>query len=235
MYGFAGQSLASWEATLRHAISLGPEYITLYRMRYKGTRVAEQSRRVSLEQVNAQYRLAGDLLASAGYYGTPGKNTFSQLEGDPGTSDYLTERVVYGTPYLGLGLGAQSLSGQTLVYNQGAASKTWQPYQKAIAAGRLPIQDLYHLSLPPAMAKMIAVSFYFGEIDGASFEQRFGASLEEAFPAEVAYVEEYGLMSWTPGTLRLTKAGVEQVSGVIALFYAPAVKEYLIRLEDTHV
>jgi hypothetical protein len=51
----------------------------------------------------------------------------------------------------------------------------------------------------------------------------------------VAYVEEYGLMSWTPGTLRLTKAGVEQVSGVIALFYAPAVKEYLIRLEDTHV
>ena len=40
MYGFARQSLSSLEATLQHVISLQPDYITLYRTRYKGTRVA---------------------------------------------------------------------------------------------------------------------------------------------------------------------------------------------------
>jgi len=130
MYGFAGQSIASWQATLQHAISLQPEYITLYRMRYKGTRLAAQAGRVKLAEVIRLYNLAAQRLKAAGYAGTPGKNTFSRLAGDVGTSDYLTERVIHGTPYLGLGLAAQSLSPQTLAYNAGAAGKTLRPYQK---------------------------------------------------------------------------------------------------------
>jgi oxygen-independent coproporphyrinogen-3 oxidase len=230
MYGFAGQSLASWRATLEHAISLEPEYITLYRMRYKGTRLVQQGEDVSLAEVMGQYKLAAETLHAAGYGGTPGKNTFSQVAGDVGTSDYLTGRVIYGTPYLGLGLGAQSLSNKTLAYNAGAASKKLRPYRRAIEANRLPIQDLYHLSPAAAMGKMIAVSFYFGEIHRPSFRQKFGVTLEEAFPAEVAFVQERSLMRMTGETLQLTPAGVVQVNGVIALFYAGAVKGHLIRL-----
>jgi oxygen-independent coproporphyrinogen-3 oxidase len=230
MYGFARQSVASWEATLAHAISLEPEYVTLYRMRYKGTRLAEQAAGVSRETVNSQYELASRTLKAAGYLATPGKNTFSRLEGDAGTSDYLTERVIHGTPYLGLGLAAQSLSHKTLSYNSGAASKTMRPYRKQVQAGELPIQDLYHLSRPAAMGKMVAVSFYFGEIHRPSFQHRFGVSLEAAFPAEVAFLLEQGLMEMTAETLRLTPAGVAQVNGVITLFYAGAVKAHLIKL-----
>jgi oxygen-independent coproporphyrinogen-3 oxidase len=230
MYGFARQSLASWEATLAHAISLEPEYVTLYRMRYKGTRLADQADQVSREGVNCQYELASCTLKAAGYQATPGKNTFSRLDGDVGTSDYLTERVIHGTPYLGLGLAAQSLSHKTLSYNSGAASKTLAPYQKRVEAGELPIQDLYHLSRAAATGKMIAVSFYFGEIHRPSFEAKFGLSLETAFPAEVAFLQERGLMEMTAETLRLTPAGVAQVNGVIALFYAGAVKAHLIKL-----
>jgi len=230
MYGFARQSVASWEATLAHAISLEPEYVTLYRIRYKGTRLAEQAAGVSRETVNSQYELASRTLKAAGYLATPGKNTFSRLEGDAGTSDYLTERVIHGTPYLGLGLAAQSLSHKTLSYNSGAASKTMRPYRKQVQAGELPIQDLYHLSRPAAMGKMVAVSFYFGEIHRPSFQHRFGVSLEAAFPAEVAFLLGRGLMEMTAETLRLTPAGVAQVNGVIALFYAGAVKAHLIKL-----
>jgi oxygen-independent coproporphyrinogen-3 oxidase len=230
MYGFARQSLASWEATLAHAISLDPEYVTLYRMRYKGTKLAEQAAQVSREAVNSQYELASRTLKAAGYQATPGKNTFSRLAGDAGTSDYLTERVIHGTPYLGLGLAAQSLSHKTLSYNSGAASKAMRPYQKQVEAGELPIQDLYHLSRPAAMGKMIAVSFYFGEIRRSSFQQKFGVTLEAAYPAELAFLRELGLMEMTAETLRLTPAGVAQVNGVIALFYAGAVKAHLIRL-----
>jgi oxygen-independent coproporphyrinogen-3 oxidase len=236
MYGFARQSLASLEATLQHVISLQPEYITLYRTRYKGTRLAAQAKDVTLEEVNAQADLAKSLLLSAGFFATPGKNTFSRLGDDVGTSDYLTGRVVCGTPYLGLGLGAQSLSHHTLAYNSGAADKRLEHYHRQVQAGRIPIQDLYHLSLPAAMGKMISVSFYFGEIHLPSFQAKFGLSLEQAFPAQVAFLLVRGLMKYIysptggPLTLRLTEAGVSAYNGVIALFYAGAVKKHLLDL-----
>ena len=241
MYGFAHQSLKSLETTLQHVISLEPEYITLYRTRYKGTRIANQAQFVTLEEVNAQASLAKGMLLAGGYFGRPGKNTFSRLEGEAGTSDYLTERVIHGTPYLGLGLGAQSLSEVTLAYNSGAADKRLEHYRRQVEAGELPIQDLYYLSRQAAMGKMISVSFYFGEINLPSFRGKFGLSLEEAFPVEVAFVLENGLMEYTTGNnpaLRLTILGETNYNGVIALFYAGAVKAHLLNVaksEDAQI
>ncbi len=236
MYGFAHQSLEGLETTLAHVIELAPDYITLYRTRYKGTKIASQAQFVELDDVNAQAALAKEQLQAAGYQATPGKNTFSRLAGDVGTSDYLTERVINGTPYLGLGLGAQSLSHHTLAYNAGAADKRLEHYRAQVEAGLLPIQDLYHLSLEAAMAKMISVSFYFGEIDLPAFQAKFGLPLAAAFPAETAFVLEQGLMEMIPApsgaahSLRLTARGVQQYNGVIALFYAGAVKQHLLEL-----
>ncbi len=241
MYGFAHQSLTGLQATLEHVIFLAPDYITLYRTRYKGTRIAAQAKNVSLGEVNAQAELAKDMLLAAGYFATPGKNTFSRLAGDVGTSDYLTERVIKGRPYLGLGLGAQSLTQHTLAYNSGAAEKRMEHYRAQVEQDLLPLQDLYHLSLEAAMAKMIAVSFYFGEVNLPAFRQKFGLSLAQAFPAEVAFVLGQGLMHYIPGhdgapcSLRLTSAGVQGYNGVIALFYAGAVKQHLLELSAAPV
>jgi oxygen-independent coproporphyrinogen-3 oxidase len=233
MYGFVEQSPTMWSTTVQQTIALEPEYITLYRMRYKGTRMQEHAVRVTLEHVKALEAIASDLLLAAGYIGHPGKNTFSRIPGDVGTSDYLTERVVKGTPYLGLGLGAQSMSHHTLSYNLGAAAKMLKPYLRAVEAGRIPIQDIYHLPLDVAMAKMISVAFYFGAIHREHFYSKFGVSLEAHFPAEVEFVLKRGLMEYVGPHLRLTPKGNRYYNGVIALFYAGSVKEYLINLEET--
>ncbi len=227
MYGFAGQSLASVEATVRHAIALQPEHITLYRMRYKGTRLAAQAQRVSRKEVLREKALLRARLLDAGYCAPPGKNTYSRRPGDSGASQYLTNRVVYGTPYLGLGLGAQSLSERTLAYNAGAADKRLRNYRRTVSAGELPIQDLYHLSPQAAMGKFISVAFYFGGIHRPAFERKFGLPLEAAFPAEVEFVLAQGLMEYASDTLRLTPRGDAQYNGVIALFYAGAVQAAL--------
>jgi hypothetical protein len=60
-------------------------------------------------------------------------------------------------------------------------------------------------------------------------------SLEEAFPAEAAFVLSKGLMEYESEcepTLRLTPHGEMNYNGVIALFYARAVKAYLLSLEE---
>ena len=233
MYGFANQLPQTWRTTVEQTIALGPEYITLYQMRYKGTRIQDQAAHVTRRMVNELEAIARELLLAAGYEGTPGKNTFSKLPGDAGTSDYLTGRVVKGVPYMGLGLGAQSYTGPTLSYNMGAAAKALKPYLRAVNAGRLPIQDLYHLPLDAAIAKMIAVSFYFGEIHREHFYAKFGVRLEDHFSREVAFLLQHGLMAYTGPYLRLTPKGAEHFNGVVSLFYAGAVKEHLIHLESS--
>ncbi len=227
MYGFAGQSLESWRATLDHAIRLDPEAITLYRMRYKLTRISDQASKVTLDAVRPQAALAKKILADAGYIANPGKNTYSRIPGDTGASSYITRRVVDGMPYLGIGLGAQTFTHTTICYNDGAAGKNLAPYHRSVDAARLPIQDLYHLPRAHMMAKMIAVSFYFGEVDGAAFRRKFGVTLQEAYPSEVAFVLDRGLMEFTGRALSLTENGATHFNGVIALFHAPSVQRYL--------
>lgn len=239
MYGFADQSLDSWRATLEHAIQLKPDYITLYRMRYKLTRISDQASRVMIEQVREQAALAKMILADAGYLANPGKNTYSRIPGDNGTSDYITRRVVDGMPYLGLGLGAQTFTDTTISYNDGAAGKNLAPYIRSVDAGKLPLQDLYDLPLAHMMAKMICVSFYFGEIDRQAFTNKFGLTLEEAYPAEVEFALDRGLMAYTDRALSMTDAGAKHFNGLCALFHAPSVKEYLLNRdagadEDLH-
>merc|ERR1711998_344451 len=115
-----------------------------------------------------------------------GKNTFSKMQNSSGCSDYLDRRVTAGTPYLGMGLGAQSFSQYTLQYNLGAVTKKLGQYLRSTELGRLPIQDLYHLSKPQALAKFCAVSFYFGGIDLQHFRNHFGAAVQQQFQPQVA-------------------------------------------------
>lgn len=238
MYGFADQSLASLAATMAHTIALDPEYITLYRMRYKLTRISHQAPRVNLAMVKAHAQLAREMLEAAGYTANPGKNTFVHRRvcdaGDVGTSAYLRNRVIQGTPYLGLGLGAQSFTHRSIAYNDGAVGKNLTPYLRAVNAGEFPIQDFYLLPLAHMMAKFVAVAFYFGEIDRTAFQDKFGLTLEDAFPEQVNYVKSAGLMDEASGqsgdsqSLSLTEWGAKHFSGVIALFFAPSVQQYLI-------
>lgn len=230
MYGFADQSVDGWRATVRETINLGPEYITLYRVRHKGTKIEEQAAMVTLDDVKRLERVVWQMLMGVGYQGSVGKNTYSLIPGDAGTSDYLTERVIKGTPYLGVGLGAQTFSPYTLSYNLGAATKTLSAYFGAIGEGRLPVQDIYHLSPEAAMAKMISVSFYFGQIHLGYFEEKFGISLKDKFSREVEFLLSRGYMQEAGPFLRLTPEGNKYYNGIIALFYAGAVKKYLIDL-----
>lgn len=228
MYGFAGQSLESWRATLEHAVALGPDAITLYRMRYKLTRISHQASEVELAQVRPMITLAKELLGARGYRANPGKTTLSRRPGAVGTSSYLERRVRDGLPYLGLGLGAQSFTTRTLSYADGAVGKNLAPYLKSVAQGRLPLQDLYDLPLRHAMGKMCAVSFYFGEIDRQAFQARFGVELGAAFAQEIDWLVRNGLMQWTDRSLQLTARGALEINGVIALFFAPSVQAELL-------
>lgn len=227
MYGFLYQTDADFRNTLQYAVGLHPEHITLYRNRYKGTKIEHEAGGVSIYKAVYQYRLAYTVLTDHGYRANIGKNTFSRVPDDYGTSDYLTKRVIDGTPYVGMGLGAQSFGPDYLAYNLGAAEKRMERYRKAISEGRLPIQDIYRLPKEESIAKMVSVAFYFAFIDLDAFQKRFGLDFCTYFREEVDFVLQNKLMVLRDGRLWLTERGADHINGVIPLFYSERSKQEL--------
>lgn len=87
MYGFPireGATGDAWAETVQDAINMGVDHITLYRMRYKGTKMAHLANRVNMAQINAQEATARRILEAAGFHAWIGKNTFSKTPGSSG-------------------------------------------------------------------------------------------------------------------------------------------------------
>ncbi|MBR5428030.1 MAG: radical SAM protein, partial [Clostridia bacterium] len=181
MYGFLNQSDEDFANTIRYTVALWPEFITLYRNRYKGTKLEAESQGVTLYKVNRQYEIAYRLLREAGYIANNGKNTFSRIPRDMGTSSYLTKRVIDATSYVGFGLGAQSFVGNYLAYNLGCADHRLQKYFDAVDRGVLPINDIADMPIEEVRAKAISVMFYFGFISMKAYRLRFGEDFREVF------------------------------------------------------
>lgn len=231
MYGFKEQSIDDFRSTVEYTVSLAPEYITLYEMRYKLTQIAQDAFNVTRAKVNRQYRVAYEILTQNGYKANYGKNTFSRIENDHGTSDYLTERVIKATPYLGLGAGAQSLGLNYLAYNHGAATKSISKYIDSVNRSVFPVQDIYNLPEQEVMAKAISVMFYFGFIDLDIFKKRFNKDFTEIFKHEIEYLILWNLAEIRDNMFIITRNGVTHMSGVIPMFYSERSKNELMNMD----
>lgn len=221
MYGFLNQTDEDFANTVKYTIAMNPEYVTLYRNRYKGTKLEKESQGVSLFKANRQYDIAYTLLKEAGYVANVGKNTFSRIEGDMGTSDYLTTRVVNATSYIGMGLGAQSFVGDYLAYNLGCDNHKMDRYFAALDRNELPINDIADMPRDEVRAKALSVMFYFGFISMKSYRNRFNEDFRMVFADEIAYLERNELMHFVDDdTFILTEYGAHHIYGIIPLFYS---------------
>lgn len=229
MYGLTHQNVDRVKATLEHVLALDPEHITIYRTRYKGTKLQEKWYLIELANIQEQYKLIKAMLKESWYHALMWKNTFSKIPWSSGASEYLTKRVVEGMPYVWMWLGAQSYNIRTLAYNQWAGSKKIGNYVNYInEKNEFPIQDIYHLSKEMSAGKFASVSFYFGGIDLTAFENHFDCKIEDMFGDEVKFLTENGYMKFEDWRLQLTELGNWFYNGVISLFYAWSVKKVLL-------
>lgn len=221
MYGFLNQSDEDFANTIKYTIALKPEFITLYRNRYKGTSLEAESQGVTLYKINRQYDIAYRLLKEAGYIANNGKNTFSKIPGDLGTSSYLTTRVVNATSYIGFGLGAQSFVGSYLAYNLGCADHKLDKYFDSLDRNILPINDIADMPVEEVRAKALSVMFYFGYISLKAYRARFNEDFKEVYKGQIDFLVKNYLMEFVDeDTFMLTGYGAAHLYGIIPLFYS---------------
>ena len=205
IFGIPGQTLASWERSLRAALALTPNHLSCYALTYEpGTPLHAELTAGYVERVDHDveadmYELAIDLLAAAGYEQYEISN-FAR----PG--EECRHNLVYwrNESYLGIGPAAAG-------YVEGVRYKNVADigaYCDAVIAGRSPRGEEERLA-PEQQARetaMLALRLNDG-LNRRAFAERFGSDPTEFFADAVARHQSDGLLEVTDTALRLTRRG----------------------------
>jgi oxygen-independent coproporphyrinogen-3 oxidase len=216
IFGLPGQRLASWEASLRSALALDPEHLSLYSLTIEeGTPL---HRRVERGLVNEpdndtaadMYEAAMATLESAGYqqyeisnWAKPGRECRHNLQ-------YWLNR-----PYLGFGAGAHGFAAEVRTANL----KGVRAYIQAVAdrsAGVFPrgaaLETALEIDPVTEMGEMMMVGLRLTArgVRADDFHRRFGLDLAATYAEPIERLGRQGLLEWADGVgsaLRLTRRG----------------------------
>ncbi len=218
------QDSYDFDMLLQQALSLEPEYITL-------SRPPAQFADGGVYKCLHQYRSAYGLLTKAGYRTTWGKRTFTRIDYDYGTGDFVSSRIIRGVPYFGLGLGARAFGPGYASCNFGGQGG-YARYKKALLAGQFPVDAVYALPPEECMAKFVAQSLRFGFIDLKAFQGRFGTEFAKVYSQQLQFLSDRHLLEKVGYRWCLTERGVDYLHGIAPLFYSPQEKKLLLSQQE---
>ena len=214
IYGIPGQSLDDWADGLRMAIELGPDHVSCYALqlalapdewaapprpgalRWRNRLVQRQDDGLA----SAQYRLAEELLAEAGYRHYE-LSSWARLGYESRHNSSYWAR----SAYTGIGAGAHSYDG--------AAERSWNlrdvdRYLDVAKAGERPVADRETLDLETRAFEAIALGLR--RIDGLgrrAFADEFGLDPVERFADRIAEGDARSFLAWDADRIWLTPRG----------------------------
>lgn len=218
IFGIPGQTLATWEVSLRAAMNLGVEHLSCYGLTYEpGTRLHDLRQRGQVAPLDPDleadmYEAALDLLAAGGYEQYEISN-FARPGGQ------CRHNLVYwhNQPYLGIGPSAAGYVDGVRYQNVANTDL----YIEMVSAGRTPRGQEERLE-PQRRAcetAMLALRLNAGLLR-RPFAECFGRDPLGFFAEAIARHRPDGLVEVTDAAVRLTRAGRMLADTVIADFLA---------------
>jgi oxygen-independent coproporphyrinogen-3 oxidase len=224
IYGIPGQTIRDWREDLAAAVALRPDHLSLYGLqlalapdewaappRPGALRWRQRmARRQDDELAAEQYRLAEELLATAGY-----RHYELSSWARPGRESRHNAAYWARRPYAGIGAGAHSYDGSTRSWN----TRELDAYIAAIGRGECPLAGSERLDRATHAFEAIALGLR--RVDGLrrdAFAAEFGSDPVEAYPDAVRTGQHQGLLEVDGEALRLTAAGRLLANEVLVAF-----------------
>lgn len=212
MSGIPGQTLNSWQKTLSRTLELAPEHISAYSLIVEeGTPFAQMKLNLPEEEEERRmYEVTAEILGSQGYrqyeisnYALPGKECVHNI------GYWIRD------DYLGLGLGAASLSENRRWNNTDSMEvyleKSGHPEEIQVCCETLSVRE--------QMEETMFLGLRMTEgIDRERFRKEFGISVEEVYGDAVTRLEMLGLLRAHGGRLCLTRKGISLSNQVFVEF-----------------
>lgn len=214
MSGLPGQSVSSWEVTLRRVASLGPEHLSAYSLIIEeGTPFAGKVDTLALpdeEAERAMYENTHEILEEYGYEQYEISNYAKPQFACRHNLGYWT-----GVEYLGLGLGSASMVGNCRFVNTSDFSRYLsycsQPERLRMDEEWLDETGRMEEFMILGLRLMKGVSF-------SEFRQRFGVSMEDIYGAVLDRYVTMGFLEKTGTHLRFTRPGISVSNPILAEF-----------------
>ncbi|MBI4334347.1 MAG: radical SAM family heme chaperone HemW [Chloroflexi bacterium] len=204
-YGLPGAALESWQATLREAVALGPEHLSLYSLTLdEGTPLhdAVADGRLPAPDPDAaaqQYEFAEDFLDAGGYRHYEISNWSKE-------GFECRHNLVYwkNEPYLGIGVAAHSyVDGRRLANTSDIAE-----YITAMAQGRTAIVQDEEIGPDLDLSETVILGLRLVEgIKYTDLWRRFGIDSLRRYRRQVRELLQAGLLESDGTFLRLTRRG----------------------------
>jgi oxygen-independent coproporphyrinogen-3 oxidase len=216
MYGLKDQSVDHWAQTIKQALALEPEHISLYQLNVEpGTPLAEQVEAgqvylVDDEIASNQFLLARELLTAAGYHQYEISNYAK-----PGYESQHNLRYWQNREYIGIGAGAAGYIDRSRYTNIAEL----EAYARNLLRNRVPRfeEEVITDELYKEETIILNLRTALG-LDKADFAQRFAESIESAYGKVIKKYVGLGLMEDLHGKLRLTPAGFLQSNQILLDF-----------------
>ena len=221
MSALPGQSLASWERSLREVTALKPEHISAYSLIVEeGTPFCERYSGAGAKLLpdedteRAMYRAAKEILGQAGFeryeisnYAKPGRACRHNI-------GYWT-----GVEYAGFGLGASSLLSHVRYKNTEDMQCYLQAYGTGTAEATGQVCSEEALTVQDEMEEFMFLGLRMMQgVREQEFERRFGQSAEAVYGSVLPRLLKEGLLIRDNGSIRLTRQGVSLSNYVMSEF-----------------
>ena len=206
IYGLPGQNLAGWQNTLKQAIGLSPEHISLYALTLEEDAPLFQTiGRGDLPALDTDltadmYELAEDMLGKYGYRHYEISNWSK-----PGFE--CRHNLVYwhNLPYIGAGVAAHScIDGRRL-----ANTSDLDTYLNAFSRNKPPMHELDEAIGPELqLSETVILGLRLSEGIGTDYiKNHFGIDLFKRYGSEIEELSDLGLVECTDRCIRLTSRG----------------------------
>ncbi|HCL90408.1 MAG TPA: oxygen-independent coproporphyrinogen III oxidase [Candidatus Atribacteria bacterium] len=216
MFALPDQTIEDLQDTLKKAVSLKPDHLSLYNLTIKpGTEYYREYKRGKLnlpteDEEYDMYNWVIDFLEENGFehyeianFARPHKRSMHNL--------------IYwqNKPYLGIGAGAYSYIRGYRYMNYENPAK----YIKETMSGKLPIDNGERLSLRKRMTETIILGLRTKDGVGyKKFKKRFGVSLNDIFCKQINKLVNLGLLEKSYVKIKLTRDGIFLANAVFREF-----------------
>jgi oxygen-independent coproporphyrinogen-3 oxidase len=219
MCGLPEQTEESWRQTYEAILRIRPTHICVFPVSVRHEGIGLYDSRTTLpppSRSRRMYEEAYEQLCAAGYERTTRHNF--RL----GRHDCTYERMMALLhPVIGLGAHSVSQSKDCIYKNHSHLGK----YAASVSKGDLAVMTGYIFPDQENRHNFAVRKVEYLRLDGQEFARQFGVLLHEAFPEQIALLEEFGLVKMRDDDLELTHDGVYYTAAVKRTFFHPSAWE----------
>jgi oxygen-independent coproporphyrinogen-3 oxidase len=223
--GMVGETEAKWRDTIRRAVELQPDSVTIYQMELPYNTVISQemlkegkespiadwpTKQRWLDYAFNEFQASGYRTASAYTLATTKK---------PCRFIY-TDALWHGGDMIGLGVSSFSHFGGVHFQNV----HSFEEYVSLIDKDQLPLLRAMTLTPKQKLIRELILQLKTGEIDLQYFQNKFGVDLWEEFKSIFDQLERDGFVNQGEASISLTRKGLLQVDHFLSEFFEPELK-----------